>query len=78
MTERSLFYAYRNLDSTYSAECACGDLIVAPDGDEDTVAEAVNLHNESPVHAQWREWQAAVDALKRPPRKSCPCHGHAA
>jgi len=78
MTERGLFHAYRNLDASYSAECACGDLILATDGDELTVAEAVTLHNESTVHAQWSGWQEAVHALQRPTRKPCPCHGHAA
>ena len=76
MTERGLFYAYRNMDGTYSSECACGGLIESPTGDERMIAEAVNLHNESPIHAQWAEWQEAVHALQRPPRHPCPCHGH--
>jgi hypothetical protein len=78
MTERALFYAYRNLSGTYSAECACGGLIEAENGDERTVADAVVLHNESPLHAQWSVWQEAVHALQRPTRKPCPCHAHGA
>lgn len=78
MTERALFYAYRNLDGSYSAECACGGLIESTSGHELSVAEAVAVHNESPVHAQWSSWQEAVHALQRPARKPCPCHGHQA
>jgi len=80
MTERGLFYAYRNLTGTYSSECACGGLIEAENGEERTVAEAVSLHNGSPDHEQWRKEQAAVEALRRPTRHRCPCcdHGEAA
>lgn len=75
MTERELFAAYRKADA-YEAECACGDLIKAPSSEQ--VEDAIAFHNESTVHQQWREWQEAVLALKRPPRKPCPCHGEAA
>ena len=78
MTEQALFYAYRNLNGTYSAECACGGVIESPSNDEDQVREAVRLHSEAPVHAQWATWQEAVHALQRPTRKPCPCHGHIA
>lgn len=74
MTEHALFYAYRNAVG-YAAECSCGQVIESQVGTEDAVAEAVRIHNESTVHRQWREWQDAVDALKRPPRRACPCHG---
>lgn len=76
MTERGLFYAYRNLDG-YEVECACGDIIYAQSGDEATVATAVSLHNESTIHAQWSTWQEAVHTLQRPARRPCPCHGAA-
>lgn len=75
VTERELFAAYRKADA-YEAECACGDLIAA--ASSDLVEQAVALHSESTVHTQWREWQKAVLALKRPARKPCPCHGEAA
>jgi hypothetical protein len=78
VTERGLFHAYRNLSGDYSAECACGGLIESPTADELAVAEAVSVHNESPVHAQWSTWQEAVHALQRPTRKPCPCHAHVA
>lgn len=78
MTEQALFYAYRNVDGTYSAECACGGIIEAQSDDAAQVAEAMNLHSESSVHAQWSVWQAAVHALQRPTRKPCPCHSHIA
>lgn len=78
MTEAELFAAYRVSNGRYEAECACGDLITAPSGDEPTVTLAVSVHNESTVHQQWREWQEAVQALQRPTRKPCPCHGEAA
>lgn len=73
MTEDSLFYGYRNAEG-YSADCACGDTIHSKFGTEASVAEAILIHQGSAVHQQWREWQEAVHALKRPTRKPCPCH----
>lgn len=73
MTEAELFAAYRNGDH-YEAECACGALITAVDSDEATVTSAIAVHQESTVHEQWRVWQEAVNALKRPARHPCPCH----
>lgn len=78
MTEQALFHAYRNLDGTHEADCACGGLIESPTGDPTDVADAIRLHGESPVHSQWATWQAAVHALQRPTRKPCPCHRHIA
>lgn len=78
MTEQALFYAYRNLDGTHASDCACGWIIESPSGDPLQVAESINLHNESPLHAQWSIWQEAVHALQRPTRKPCPCHSHTA
>lgn len=77
MTEPELFAAYRVVDH-YETACACGDTIRADHGDEASVAEAVRVHSESPVHEQWRSWQEAVDALRRPTRRPCPCHGDVA
>lgn len=77
MTERELFAAYRVVDH-YEAACACGDTITAEHSDEGTVAEAIATHSESAVHQQWRTWQEAVEALKRPTRHPCPCHEHGA
>lgn len=73
MTEEALFYGYRNAEG-YSTECACGDTIHSQFGTEAAVAEAIRIHQSSTVHEQWRGWQEAVHALRRPTRKPCPCH----
>lgn len=77
MNEPELFAAYRHHDH-WETECACGDLIIARANDEAAMAAAIDAHNASPVHQQWREWQEAVKALQRPTRRPCPCSGHAA
>ena len=74
MTETELFAAYRHVDH-WESECACGELIVSEHGDELSVMSAIDVHNESTVHAQWRSWQEAVRALQRPTRRKCPCGG---
>jgi hypothetical protein len=79
VTERALFHAYRNATTEhFEAPCVCGETILSLTGDELSVAEAVILHNESTVHAQWARWQEAVHALQRPARRPCPCHQGAA
>jgi len=78
MTEKALFQAYRNVPPAppgYSAECVCGDLITSEKGDEGSIAEALSFHYGSTVHRQWETWQRAVEALQRPARKPCLCHG---
>ena len=75
MTEQGLFHAYRNTEG-YSTECACGDVIESQFGTEPAIADALTIHYASTVHQQWREWQEAVQALKRPTRHPCPCHNH--
>lgn len=73
MTEAELFAAYRTV-AGYAAQCACGIWVTSPSSGD--VTEAVDVHNQSTAHRQWRERQAAVDALKRPTR-ICACHDHA-
>lgn len=73
MTEAELFAAYR-VSSGYSAQCSCGLWVDAKD--QEAVAEAIEIHNLSPVHQQWRAEQDAVDALRRPTRHRCPCCDH--
>lgn len=77
MSEAELFAAYRNA-SGWETECDCGDIIVSQLGTPAAVEEAVRLHQESSIHRQWRSWQEAVMALRRPPRRKCPCHEHGA
>lgn len=76
-TEPELFHAYQSLGH-YKAACACGDDIRAETSDERTVGAAIRLHNLSPLHQQWREWQDAVEKLQRPTSHPCPCHDHGA
>lgn len=76
MNEAALFDAYRNHDYGFAVECACGDVIRAERALD--VEVAISVHNESPVHQQWRAWQAAVAALQRPVRRKCVCGGHRA
>lgn len=76
MSESELFAAYRNATG-WEAECDCGGAIVSQGGTVAAIEEATRLHQESTVHQQWREWQEAVMALQRPPRRKCTCHGHA-
>jgi hypothetical protein len=75
VTERELFTAYRGGDGRYYADCACGGTIVAASGAVSVVDAAVTAHQQDPVHVQWRDWQEAVNALKRPARHKCPCCG---
>ena len=75
MTERALFHAYRHAHGHYEAECACGEVIYSEKGDEQAVGQAIDAHNLTPLHVQWREWQDAVKAIQRAPRRPCPCHG---
>lgn len=75
MSEPELFASYRNATG-WETECECGDRIVSQLGTRPAIEEAVKLHQESTVHAQWRVWQEAVRALRRPARKPCPCHEH--
>lgn len=77
MPERELFAAYRHAGG-YLSSCACGVDIFSEKGDEASVTAAIDAHNASTPHLQWREWQAAVAALQRPTRHPCPCHGHSA
>lgn len=72
MTEPELFAAYQHL-AGYSAQCACGTWIDAPN--QDMVSYAVDIHSESPEHETWRADQAAVEALRRPTVRRCPCRG---
>lgn len=74
LTEDELFGAYRTGDG-YRADCACGGEIVSQLGSDVAVQGAIALHQESPLHQQWREWQEAVHALQRPTKRACPCHG---
>jgi hypothetical protein len=74
VTEAGLFAAYKSVRG-YEARCACGVDIVSEQGDEASVAAAIDRHHETPVHLQWREWQDAVQALQRPTRHKCPCCG---
>ena len=71
LTEAQLFAAFGQPDGSYQAECACGDRIVALTARG--VANEIAAHYESDVHQQWRKWQAAIEALKRPTRHRCPC-----
>ena len=68
MTEPELFAAYQHL-AGYSAQCACGTWIDAPN--QEMVSDAVDDHNASPEHEEWR----AVETLRRPTIRPCPCHG---
>jgi len=77
MSEAELFAAYRNATG-YETECDCGDVIVSQLGTPAAIEEAVRLHQESTVHSQWRSWQEAVIALRRPTRRRCPCHNDGA
>ena len=75
MTEHELFAAYRH-PAGYSAQCACGTWIDAPNSEQ--VSEAVDVHNQSPEHKQWQLEQNAVAMLRRAiPVRICPCHDHA-
>jgi hypothetical protein len=74
VTESALFAAYRHAGG-YLAPCACGVDIFSESVDEASVTAAIDAHNDSAPHLQWREWQAAVKALQRPTRHPCPCHG---
>jgi hypothetical protein len=57
VSERSLFHAYRVSSSARRVErCACGGDIEAED-DYRAIADAVDLHNASTVHQQWRAWR---------------------
>ena len=73
VSEDELWAAYREGTGCYSARCACGVDIVSETGTEQAVSEAIRFHQEQAVHAQWREWQVAVEALRRPTRHLCPC-----
>lgn len=77
MSEAELFAAYRNATG-WETGCECGDVIYSQLGTPPAVEEAVRLHQESTIHAQWRVWQEAVHALQRPVRRQCPCHDHGA
>jgi hypothetical protein len=70
-TETELFAAYRN-SVGYSAPCICGGVIEAVIADD--VPEAVDVHNQSPQHQQWRAEVEAVEALRRKPVHVCSCH----
>lgn len=75
LTEPELFAAYRGGDGRYYADCACGGTIIAASNHIDVVEMAILAHQADVPHVQWREWQEAVEALKRPTRRRCPCHG---
>lgn len=74
MNEADLFDAYRNPDGHYVVDCVCGGQVYSLLPSEHSIAKAIELHQESDVHQQWREWQEAVSALQRPTRHPCPCH----
>jgi hypothetical protein len=76
VSEAELFAAYRHL-AGFSAQCGCGTWIDAPN-DEEAVAAAVHIHNESTEHRQWWAEQEAVFALRRTATHPCPCHDHGA
>ena len=76
LTEDDLFVAYRVADGRYVTDCACGGTITAESGSHAVVEAAIDAHNATALHLQWREWQDAVKALQRPTRHPCPCHGH--
>lgn len=76
MNEPELFAAYRN-DYGYASACACGSVIRSETGDERAVSEAIDIHNVSTVHEQWRAWRDALGAVE-PANHPCPCHDHGA
>lgn len=76
LSEDELWAGYQEGTGWYVSACACGVDIVSETGTTEAVAAAIRDHQDQPVHQQWREWQAAVEALRRPTRHRCPCHNH--
>lgn len=56
MSERDLMKGYRWNTETRIEDCACGGEIESLD-DWRAIAYAVEVHNGSTVHQQWRAWQ---------------------
>lgn len=55
VSESSLFHAYRNsVQGLRTEPCVCGESITCEDEDR-TVYVAVEAHNQSTAHRQWRE-----------------------
>jgi hypothetical protein len=60
--ERALWHGYRNTPAggerylRLTSECACGGTIEAEDHPT-AIAQAVEMHNLSTAHLQWRAWQ---------------------
>lgn len=63
MPERTLIYGYRKAELPWAPDlprrvtkCVCGGEIEGAD-DPIAIRSAVELHNESTQHQQWRAWQ---------------------